>query len=82
MCFSVIIITDSFSKAVNPYLIMNFREVNCIVDSYVGGITPEYVIREILSRVPVPALGKAAEHDGNAPEHGGNASGGKAPDHD
>ena len=40
-----------------------------------GGITPEYVIREILSRVPVPALGKASDHSGNA-------SGGKAPEHD
>ena len=39
----IMIITDSFSKAVNPYLIMNFREVNCIVDSYVGGITPELI---------------------------------------
>lgn len=39
----VMIISDSFSKAVNPYLIMEFSEVNCFVNGFVGGITPEVI---------------------------------------
>ena len=39
----VLIIADSFAKAVNPYLIMAFSEVNCLYDEFVGGITPKVI---------------------------------------
>ena len=39
----VLIISDSFAKAVNPYLIMGFREVNSMFDSFVCDITPQVI---------------------------------------
>ena len=39
----VMIISDSFAKAVNPYLIMGFREVNSLFDSFVCDITPQVI---------------------------------------
>ena len=36
----VLIISDSFAKAVNPYLIMGFGEMKCLLDGNVGYITP------------------------------------------
>lgn len=39
----VMMITDSFAKAVNPYMIMQFAEVNTFYNGYVGSITPELV---------------------------------------
>lgn len=39
----ILIITDSFGKAVNPYLIMGFSEISYIYDADVSGITPEYI---------------------------------------
>lgn len=39
----VMMITDSFAKAVNPYLIMQFAEVNTFYNGYVGEINPELI---------------------------------------
>lgn len=39
----ILIVTDSFGKAVNPYLIMGFRELNYLYDGDVSCITPEYI---------------------------------------
>ena len=39
----VLIISDSFAKAVNPYLIMGFHEVNSMFDSFVCDITPQVI---------------------------------------
>ena len=39
----ILIITDSFAKAVEPYLIMGFREVYCMLDGTVGNITPKVI---------------------------------------
>ena len=39
----VMMITDSFAKAVNPYMIMQFAEVNTLYNGYVGSITPELI---------------------------------------
>lgn len=39
----VLVITDSFGKAVNPYLILGFKEVYYMYDQDVSGITPEYI---------------------------------------
>ncbi len=39
----VMVISDSYAKAVNPYLIMGFGEMKCVLDGYVGYITPEFV---------------------------------------
>lgn len=39
----VMMITDSFAKAVNPYMIMQFAEVNTFYNGYVGDINPELI---------------------------------------
>ena len=39
----VMMITDSFAKAVIPYMIMQFAEVNTFYNGYVGNITPELI---------------------------------------
>ena len=39
----LLIISDSFAKAVNPYLIMGFREVDSFYDSFVCDITPQVI---------------------------------------
>lgn len=39
----ILIITDSFGKAVNPYLMMGFREINYVYDVDVSCVTPEYI---------------------------------------
>ena len=39
----IMMITDSFAKAVNPYLIMDFAEVNTFYNGFVGNITPELI---------------------------------------
>lgn len=39
----ILMITDSFGKAVNPYLIMGFHEIEYVYDSDVSSITPEYI---------------------------------------
>ena len=39
----VLIITDSFAKAVNPYLIMGFGEFYSTFDGFVGDITPKFI---------------------------------------
>lgn len=39
----VLILGDSYAKAVNPYLIMQFSEVNCLYNDFVGGITPKVI---------------------------------------
>ena len=39
----VMMITDSFAKAVTPYMIMQFAEVNTLYNGYVGNITPELI---------------------------------------
>ncbi len=39
----ILIISDSFAKAVNPYLIMGFGETKCILDAYTGNVTPDLI---------------------------------------
>ncbi len=39
----VMMITDSFAKAVNPYMIMQFAEVNTFYNGYVGSINPDLI---------------------------------------
>ena len=40
----ILIISDSFSKAVNPFLIMGFREVTGLLDSFIcENVTPELI---------------------------------------
>lgn len=39
----ILIISDSFAKAVNPYLMMGFKEINYIYDLDVSCVTPEYI---------------------------------------
>ena len=39
----IMMITDSFAKAVNPYLIMQFSEVNTFYNGSVSNITPELI---------------------------------------
>lgn len=39
----VLIITDSFGKAVNPYLMMQFAEIQYAYDTDVSGVTPDYI---------------------------------------
>lgn len=39
----ILIVTDSFGKALNPYLMMGFREIKFQDDSDVSPITPEYI---------------------------------------
>ena len=39
----VMMITDSFAKAVTPYMIMQVAEVNTLYNGYVGNITPELI---------------------------------------
>lgn len=39
----ILMISDSFAKAVNPYLIMDFAEVWTISDGYVGSVTPAFI---------------------------------------
>ena len=39
----VLIITDSFGNAVNPYLIIGFREFTCVYNAKSDEITPEYI---------------------------------------
>ena len=39
----ILVISDSFSKAVIPYLIMGFAEVNTVLDGYVSSVTPELI---------------------------------------
>ena len=39
----ILIITDSFGKAVNPYLMMGFSEIQYIYDSDVSGVNPDYI---------------------------------------
>lgn len=39
----ILIVTDSFGKVVNPYLIMGFSEVEYIYDGEVARITPDYI---------------------------------------
>lgn len=39
----VLIITDSFAKAVNPFLIMGFSEVEYVYDKNASMITPEFI---------------------------------------
>ena len=39
----ILIISDSFAKAVNPYLMMGFAEINYVDDSGTSEISPEYI---------------------------------------
>lgn len=39
----VLIVTDSFAKAVNPFLMMGFSEVEFVYDGDVSGLTPEFI---------------------------------------
>lgn len=39
----ILIITDSFGKAVNPYLIMGFNEISYVYNGNSSNITPEYI---------------------------------------
>ena len=39
----VLMVTDSFSKAIIPYMVMQFSEVNTFYNGYVGVITPEVI---------------------------------------
>ena len=39
----IMMLTDSFAKAVNPYLIMGFSEVNTFYNGSVSNITPELI---------------------------------------
>lgn len=39
----ILIVTDSFGKAVNPYLMMGFQEISYVYDADVSSITPEYI---------------------------------------
>ena len=39
----ILIISDSYAKAVNPYLIMGFGEMKCLLDGNVGYITPKMI---------------------------------------
>ena len=40
----ILLISDSFAKAMTPYLIMEFRDVNCMYDNFVcENITPELI---------------------------------------
>ncbi len=39
----VLTITDSFGKAVNPYLAMGFAQVDYVYDGDVSGVTPEFI---------------------------------------
>lgn len=39
----VLTITDSFGKAVNPYLAMGFAQVDYVYDGDVSGMTPEFI---------------------------------------
>ena len=39
----VLIITDSFGKAVAPYLAMGFAQIDYVYDADVSGVTPEFI---------------------------------------
>lgn len=39
----VLVVTDSFGKAVNPYLILSFKEVRYIYDNESSSLTAEYI---------------------------------------
>lgn len=39
----ILIVTDSFGKAVNPYLIMGFSEIAYVYDADVSSVAPEYI---------------------------------------
>lgn len=39
----ILFVTDSFARAVNPYMIMGFREVAYVYDHDTSAITPEYI---------------------------------------
>lgn len=39
----ILIITDSFGNAVNPFLIIGFREIACVYNAKSDDITPEYI---------------------------------------
>ena len=39
----ILIVTDSFGKAVNPYLMMGFREIYYVYDADVSSITPQFI---------------------------------------
>lgn len=39
----ILIVTDSFGKAVNPYLMMGFGEINYIYDRDASNLCPEYI---------------------------------------
>lgn len=39
----ILIITDSFGNAVNPFLIIGFQEITCVYGADVSDITPEYI---------------------------------------
>lgn len=39
----LLIITDSFVKAVAPYLAMGFAQIDCVYDADVSGVTPEFI---------------------------------------
>ena len=39
----VLLITDSFGKAVAPYLAMGFAQIDYVYDADVSGVTPEFI---------------------------------------
>ena len=39
----ILVITDSFGKAVNPYLAMGFQQIWYVYDAKVSDITPEFI---------------------------------------
>lgn len=39
----ILLVTDSFGKAVAPYLIMGFSEISYVYDGNVSAITPDYI---------------------------------------